>query len=89
MRPESFKCRSIAGGLRFLSLTPIFANAVAVRDRVSQGASLTRCDPAAGGFKFDTSIPGNWNTGHDGPDYGTSTLTDEQRWQLVEYLKTL
>jgi mono/diheme cytochrome c family protein len=48
-----------------------------------------RFDEAAGGFKFDTSIPGNWNSGHDGPEYGTSTLTEEQRWQLVEYLKTL
>lgn len=48
-----------------------------------------RYDEAAGGFKFDTAIPGNWNSGHDGPEYGTSTLTEEQRWQLVEYLKTL
>ena len=48
-----------------------------------------RFDEAAGGFKFDTSIPGNWNTGHDGPAYGTSTLTEEERRQLVEYLKKL
>lgn len=31
-------------------------------------------------------IPGNYNSGHD---YGTSQLTDEQRLELVEYLKTL
>jgi hypothetical protein len=41
------------------------------------------------GFLFDTSIAGNRNTGHDGPTYATDRLSDEQRWQLVEYLKTL
>ena len=39
----------------------------------------------AGPFRFDTRQPGNANTGHE---YGTR-LTDEQRWQLVEYLKSL
>lgn len=36
-------------------------------------------------FTFDTAKPGNHNTGHE---FGAS-LTDEQRWQLLEYLKTL
>ncbi|WP_448204745.1 di-heme-cytochrome C peroxidase [Azospirillum sp. sgz302134] len=36
-------------------------------------------------FTFDTSKPGNRATGHE---YG-ATLTDEQRFQLIEYLKTL
>ena len=40
-----------------------------------------------GAFEFDTSLPGNSNAGHD--TYATNSLTDEQRWQLVEYLKTL
>ena len=54
------------------------------------------------GFWFDTSIPGNRNTGHefragyqkwkegDPPAYGVigPELTDEQRWQIIEYLKT-
>jgi hypothetical protein len=31
-------------------------------------------------------IPGNYNSGHE---YGTGQLTDEQRMELVEYLKTL
>lgn len=44
-----------------------------------------RTDPFAGGFAFDTSLPGNSNAGHE---YGTG-LTDAQRWQLVEYLKSL
>ncbi|MDB6139558.1 MAG: hypothetical protein JWO94_2630, partial [Verrucomicrobiaceae bacterium] len=35
---------------------------------------------------FNTALTGNSNRGHD---YGTSRLTDEERWQLVEYLKTL
>lgn len=34
---------------------------------------------------FDTSLPGNDNSGHE---YGTS-LADADRWALVEYLKTL
>jgi mono/diheme cytochrome c family protein len=41
-----------------------------------------------GPFTFDTSLPGNSNKGHEGKMYGTE-LTDEQRWQVVEYLKTL
>ncbi len=36
-------------------------------------------------FLFDTTRPGNLNTGHE---FGT-TLSDAQRWQLLEYLKTL
>ncbi|MFC7739147.1 di-heme-cytochrome C peroxidase [Roseomonas sp. GCM10028921] len=51
--------------------------------------------PFDGGFRFDTAIPGNWNRGHefrDGPrSNGTigPALTDKQRWDLVEFLKTL
>lgn len=39
-----------------------------------------------GGFLFDTSVPGNRNVGHE---YGTAELTEEQRRELVEYLKSL
>ena len=55
-------------------------------------------DPVMVGFKteqsegaslLDTSLAGNSNAGHDGPAYGTDKLTDEERWQLLEYLKTL
>jgi cytochrome c5 len=50
------------------------------------------------GFKFDTSLPGNRNTGHE---YGTRdvrdktgkislpALTDPQRMDLIEYMKSL
>jgi hypothetical protein len=43
-------------------------------------------DPTVGPFTFDTAIVGNSNKGHE---YATKQLTDEQRWQLVEFLKTL
>lgn len=36
-------------------------------------------------FLYDTTKPGNRNTGHE---FGAG-LTDAQRWQLLEYLKTL
>ncbi|MBI3776347.1 MAG: cytochrome C [Gammaproteobacteria bacterium] len=36
-------------------------------------------------FLFDTGLPGNSNAGHD---YGTD-LTADQRWDLIEFLKTL
>ena len=38
-----------------------------------------------GSFKLDTRLVGNRNIGHN---YGAE-LTDKQRWELVEYLKTL
>jgi len=37
-------------------------------------------------YVLDTNIPGNLNIGHEGEDYGTS-LSDEQRFDLIEYLK--
>jgi len=44
--------------------------------------------PARTMFLFDTRRPGNSNSGHSGPEYGTTCLTDDQRWELIEYLKT-
>jgi hypothetical protein len=38
------------------------------------------------GFLFDTSLTSNSNLGHD---YGSSAMSDEDRWDLVEYLKSL
>jgi len=41
-------------------------------------------------FTFDASIKGNWNKGHEFWTTQDGTpFTDEQRWQLVEYMKTL
>ncbi len=47
-----------------------------------------------GGLRFDASLAGNRNTGHSfGGPPGTlgllgPELTDTQRWELIEYLKT-
>ena len=42
-------------------------------------------EPTEGTFQFDTTIEGNRNTGHA---FGAH-LTETERWQLVEYLKTI
>lgn len=44
-----------------------------------------RGDPATGGSKYDTSLPGQSNRGHE---YGAK-LSDDDRWALLEFLKTL
>jgi hypothetical protein len=41
--------------------------------------------PFTGASQFDTRLPGNSNAGHT---YGTS-LSEEDRMALIEYLKTL
>ena len=38
------------------------------------------------GFLFDTSKRGNRNTGHE---YGARSLTETERLDLLEYLRTL
>ena len=40
------------------------------------------------GWTFDTTQPGNSNIGHAGDRYGTM-LTEEQKAQLLEYLKSI
>jgi hypothetical protein len=47
--------------------------------------------PSDSSFMFDTTLPGNSNSGHE---YGTGyydkpALTEPERWALIEYLKTL
>jgi mono/diheme cytochrome c family protein len=47
-------------------------------------------EPAANGrtyFKYDTSLEGNTNVGHEGPEYGTQLPPDDKA-ALLEYLKT-
>ncbi|CAK8725583.1 hypothetical protein KKHLCK_17100 [Candidatus Electrothrix laxa] len=39
------------------------------------------------GWKFDTRLPGNGNSGHD--SYGEKKFTKQQRLDLVEYMKSL
>lgn len=43
---------------------------------------------APGAFLFDTRLPGNANTGHEGVEYGTALSADDKA-ALLEYLKTL
>jgi len=43
--------------------------------------------PDDSGWRFDTTQPGNGNTGHEGPEYGTA-LPPEDKQALLEYLKT-
>ena len=46
--------------------------------------------PAANGaklFRFDTTVPGNGNGGHEGKAYGTD-LSAADKTALVEFLKT-
>ncbi|KLN61658.1 hypothetical protein WH96_04790 [Kiloniella spongiae] len=38
------------------------------------------------GFRFDTSIRGNQNIGHE---YGACKFSEQDRWDLIEYLKSL
>jgi hypothetical protein len=42
-------------------------------------------------FLFDTKLPGNGNMGHEygTGNYGQAALTEQERWALIEYLKTL
>ncbi len=48
-----------------------------------------RPDPSApGAFRYDTSLPGNGNRGHEGEAYGTA-LPASDKDALVEYMKTL
>lgn len=44
---------------------------------------VTTPEPATS--KFDTTLPGNSNSGHE---YGTD-LSDQEKWELIEYIKTL
>jgi hypothetical protein len=38
---------------------------------------------------YDTSIKGNSNQGHDGPEFGIYDLTNDDKTALIEYLKVL
>ena len=75
-RPETF-----AVGARAFDPKKVgFATTPAAGDQEADVPVFHVRDPQSG-----EPIPGNYNTGHN---YGTG-LTDEQRWDLVEYLKTL
>jgi hypothetical protein len=46
-----------------------------------------RTDAGPGTTEIDTRVPGNRNTGHD--QYGNNKFTEDERLQLLEYLKSL
>lgn len=54
-------------------------------------------DPVRGGYRTDAAAPGNGfvinatgpGNSNEGHDYNVGRLTDEERWALVEYLKSL
>jgi hypothetical protein len=51
-------------------------------DPVNVGFDTAR---STGSFEFDTTLPGNSNAGHT---YGTK-LTDAEKWDLIEFMKSL
>ena len=60
-------------------------------DPVKVGFVDTKSDD---GFELNTSLPGNSNAGHEFRDGGGNgvigrKLTEDERWQIIEYLKTL
>ncbi|WP_051711068.1 c-type cytochrome [Andreprevotia chitinilytica] len=64
----------------------VFYRGSSVFDQKNVGFVTTGPGTIGGGyFQFDTSLPGNHNTGHE---YGTG-LTDSEKWDLIEYMKTL
>jgi mono/diheme cytochrome c family protein len=56
-----------------------------VYDQEKVGFVSNGAEAETAGFRYDTSIPGNGNGGHE---YGT-TLSDADKKALIEYLKTL
>lgn len=66
----------------------IFYRGYDVYDRTTVGFLHSGAEAQREGWRFDVSVPGNSNQGHDGEPFGTQ-LTAEQKQQLVEYLKTL
>jgi len=74
---------------------------VGTREFDSRNLGLSTQPVGKGGFLVDTSITGNSNSGHEfrrgymgwhlgsPPQYGVigAEFTDEERWQIIEYLK--
>jgi hypothetical protein len=64
-----------------VSRSKIFQRGCDTYDQANLGFLCT----GQGTFRYDTSIPGNGNGGHE---YGTA-LIDNEKQALLEYLKTL
>ena len=76
---------------------------VGTREFDSKNLGLSTQPAGKGGFLVNTSITGNSNSGHEfrrgymgwhlgsSPQYGVigAEFTDDERWQIIEYLKSL
>lgn len=63
----------------------VFWRGYDVYDPVKLGFVTSGPDAEREGWRYDTSVRGNGNGGHL---YGT-TLTDDEKWALIEYMKTM
>ena len=63
----------------------VFYRGYNVYDPKNLGFVSAGSDAEKYGFRYDTSVPGNSNEGHE---YGTA-LSDADKWAVIEYLKTL
>jgi hypothetical protein len=66
----------------------IFWRGYDVYDRERTGFVSSGAEAERAGWRYDTSVVGNSNAGHDGDAYGTQLSADDKR-ALIEYLKTL
>ena len=80
----------IEGGERFFTEVWALLQKLVFDEKWLQKMAENRDSEKSKSLFFDfcnRALLGNSNAGHD--KYGTDMLTEEQRWQLVEYLKTL
>jgi cytochrome c2 len=69
--------------------SPVFYRGYDVYDPVRVGFKADiETDSGKSFFKYDVTVPGNSNVGHEGERYGTE-LEPEEKDALLEYLKTL
>jgi hypothetical protein len=66
----------------------VFWRGYDVYDQDHTGFVSSGPDAERFGWRVDTTVVGNGNMGHEGDAYGT-TLSDQDKRALVEYLKTL
>jgi hypothetical protein len=65
----------------------VFFRGYDVYDRQKMGFIGEGPEAERVGFRYDVSVAGNGNGGHEGREYGTELSADDKR-KLIEYLKT-
>jgi hypothetical protein len=65
----------------------VFFRGYDVYDRQKMGFVSAGPEAERAGFRYEVSVAGNGNSGHEGRDYGTELAADEKH-KLIEYLKT-